>query len=155
MKRLLALMAFSIALPAAAVDKADPLVQRGRYVVLTSGCNTCHTALYGMLGGNVPESDWLLGDKVGWRGVWGTTYATNLRIYMQTMTEEQWVQKGRTFTSRPPMPWFAIQAMSDEDLRALYRYVRSLGAAGKPAPSYLMPLVTPRGPYVQFPLLVF
>jgi mono/diheme cytochrome c family protein len=151
-KQLLALVALCVALPAAA---SDPLVQRGRYVVLTSGCNTCHTALYGMLGGNVPESDWLLGDKVGWRGVWGTTYATNLRIYMQTMTEEQWVQKGRTFTSRPPMPWFAIQAMSDDDLRALYRYVRSLGAAGKPAPSYLMPLVTPRGPYVQFPLLVF
>jgi len=85
--------------------------------------------------------------------VWGTTYATNLRIYMHSMTEEQWVQKGRTFTSRPPMPWFAIQAMTDEDLRALYRYVRSLGAAGKPAPAYVMPLVTPRGPYVQFPYL--
>jgi len=149
LKLLLTLMALCIALPAA----ADPLVQRGRYIVQTGGCNTCHTALYGLLGGNVPESDWLLGDKVGWRGVWGTTYATNLRIYMQTMTEEQWVQKGRTLTSRPPMPWFAIQAMTDEDLRALYRYVRSLGAAGKPAPSYVMPLVTPRGPYVQFPYL--
>jgi mono/diheme cytochrome c family protein len=149
LKLLLTLMALCIALPAA----ADPLVQRGRYIVQTGGCNTCHTALYGMLGGNVPESEWLTGDKVGWRGVWGTTYATNLRIYMQTMSEEQWVQKGRTLTSRPPMPWFAIQAMSDDDLRALYRYVRSLGVAGKPAPSYLMPLVTPRGPYVQFPLL--
>ena len=149
LKQLLILMALCIALPAA----ADPLVQRGRYIVQTGGCNTCHTALYGMLGGNVPESDWLLGDKVGWRGVWGTTYATNLRIYMQAMTEEEWVHKGRTFTSRPPMPWFAIQAMTDDDLRALYRYVRSLGVAGKPAPSYVMPLVTPRGPYVQFPLL--
>ena len=149
MKLLLTLMALCITLSAA----ADPLVQRGRYLVQTGGCNTCHTALYGMLGGNVPESDWLLGDKVGWRGVWGTTYATNLRIYMHSMTEEQWVQKGRTFTSRPPMPWFANQAMTDEDLRALYRYVRSLGAAGKPAPAYVMPLVTPRGPYVQFPYL--
>jgi len=150
LKRLLALLLLCLVLPATA---AEPLVQRGRYIVQTSGCNTCHTALYGMLGGNVPESDWLTGDKVGWRGVWGTTYATNLRIYMQSMTEEQWVQKGRTFTSRPPMPWFAIQAMNDDDLRALYRYVRSLGVAGKPAPSYVMPFVTPRGPYVQFPLL--
>jgi len=149
-KRLLAFLLLCLVLPAQA---ADPLVQRGRYLVQTSGCNTCHTALYGMLGGNVPESDWLLGDNVGWRGVWGTTYATNLRIYMQAMSEEQWVEKGRTFTSRPPMPWFAIQAMTDDDLRALYRYVRSLGPAGKPAPSYVMPLVTPRGPYVQFPLL--
>jgi len=135
LKLLFTLMALCIVLPAA----ADPFVERGRYIVQTSGCNTCHTALYGMLGGNVPESDWLLGDKVGWRGVWGTTYATNLRIYMQAMTEEQWVEKGRTFTSRPPMPWFAIQAMTDDDLRALYRYVRSLGAAGKPAPSAARP----------------
>ena len=102
LKRLLALLLLYLALPAAA---ADPLVVRGRYIVQTSGCNTCHTALYGMLGGNVPESDWLTGDKVGWRGVWGTTYATNLRIYMQSMTEEQWVQKGRTFTSRPDKIW--------------------------------------------------
>jgi hypothetical protein len=149
LKLLLTLMALCIALPAAgrsaraarALHRADRRLQHLPYRALR------------MLGGNVPESDWLPGDKVGWRGVWGTTYATNLRIYMQTMSEEQWVQKGRTFTSRPPMPWFAIQAMTDEDLRALYRYVRSLGAAGKPAPSYVMPLVTPRGPYVQFPYL--
>ena len=153
MKRLLALMALCVMVPAAAADKSDPLVKRGRYLVQTSGCNTCHTALYGMLGGNIPESDWLTGDKVGWRGVWGTTYATNLRLYMQELTEEQWLQKARTLTSRPPMPWFAIQEMTDDDLRALYRYVRSLGVAGKPAPSYLPPLLTPRGPYVQFPLL--
>ena len=154
MKRLLALLAMCIVLPAAARDTvADPSVQRGRYLVQTGACNTCHTALYGMLGGNVPESDWLTGDKVGWRGVWGTTYATNLRLYMQELTEEQWLRKARTLTSRPPMPWFAIQAMSDDDLRALYRYVRFLGAAGEPAPSYLPPLFTPRGPYVQFPLL--
>jgi len=50
MKLLLTLMALCITLSAA----ADPLVQRGRYLVQTGGCNTCHTALYGMLGGNVP-----------------------------------------------------------------------------------------------------
>jgi mono/diheme cytochrome c family protein len=152
LKRLLGLLALCIAVSAAA---ADPLVKRGRYLVVTSGCNTCHTAHYGMLGGAVPESDWLTGDKVGWRGVWGTTYATNLRLYMQELSEEQWVEKGRSLSTRPPMPWFAIQAMSDDDLRALYRYVRFLGAAGKPAPSYVPPLLTPPGPYVQFPFLPF
>lgn len=153
MKRWLGLMLLLVALPVAAVDKGDPLVQRGRYLVLTSGCNTCHTAYYPITGGNIPEASWLLGDKVGWRGPWGTTYATNLRLYMQELTEDEWVKRARNLTSRPPMPWFAIQAMTDEDLRALYRYVRSLGAAGQPAPSYLPPLLTPRGPYVQFPAL--
>jgi mono/diheme cytochrome c family protein len=149
LKLLLALMALCLALPAA----ADPLVQRGRYVVETTGCNTCHTPLFAILGGAVSESDRLTGDKMGWRGPWGTTYATNLRLYMQELSEEEWVRRGRNLSTRPPMPWFAVQAMSDEDLRALYRYVRSLGAAGKPAPSYVPPLITPRGPYVQFPFL--
>ena len=155
MKRLLALMALCVALPATAVDKTDPLVKRGRYIVQTSGCNTCHTPLYPMVGGNIPEAEWLTGDKVGWRGVWGTTYATNLRLYMQELSEDQWVTKARNLSARPPMPWFAIQAMTDEDLRALYRYVRSLGAAGKPAPAYVPPFVTPRGTYVQFPFVPF
>jgi hypothetical protein len=26
-----------------------------------------------MTGGNIPESQWLMGDKLGWRGPWGTT----------------------------------------------------------------------------------
>lgn len=153
MKRWLALLVLCMTLPAVAADKPDPLLKRGRYLVLTGGCNTCHTSFYGVLGGNIPEEDWLMGDKVGWRGVWGTTYATNLRLYMQDMSEDDWVRRGRNLSARPPMPWFAIQAMTDDDLRALYRYVRSLGAAGKPAPSYLPPLLTPRGPYVQFPIL--
>ena len=150
MKRLLVLLALCITVSA---NAADPMITRGRYLVVTSGCNTCHTPLYPMVGGKMPESEWLTGDKVGWRGIWGTTYATNLRLYMQEMTEQQWIEKARTLNSRPPMPWFAIQAMTDDDLRALYRYVRSLGAAGKPAPSYLPPLLTPSGPYVQFPFL--
>lgn len=150
MKRLLVLLALCITVSATA---ADPMIKRGRYLVVTTGCNTCHTALYPMYGGKIPEEDWLTGDKVGWRGPWGTTYATNLRLYMQDLSEDEWVKRGRNLSTRPPMPWFAIQAMTDEDLRALYRYVRSLGAAGNPAPSYVPPLITPRGPYVQFPFL--
>jgi mono/diheme cytochrome c family protein len=150
LKHLLVLVAMCLAVPAAA---ADPLVKRGRYVIETTGCNTCHTPLFAVLGGNVSEEDWLTGDSMGWRGPWGTTYPTNLRLYMQKLTEEQWVVRARNLSTRPPMPWFAVQAMSDDDLRALYRYVRSLGAAGKPAPDYVPPLLTPRGRYVQFPFL--
>ena len=102
-------------------------------------------------GGKVPEEQWLTGDILGWNGPWGTTYPTNLRLYMQDLTEEQWVKKAKTLSARPPMPWFNVQAMSTSDLRAMYRYVKSLGAAGKPAPAYLPPDKTPPQPYVAFP----
>ena len=140
-----------IALPAFAQQKSDPQVNRGRYLIKVAGCNDCHTAGYGPTGGKVPEEQWLTGDILGWNGPWGTTYATNLRLYMQDLTEDQWVKKAKTLTARPPMPWFNVQAMSTSDLRAMYRYVRYLGPAGKPAPAYLPPNQTPPEPVVKFP----
>ena len=38
-----------------------------------------------------------------------------------------------------------------DDLRALYRYIRYLGPAGKPAPAFVPPGQEPKGPAVQFP----
>jgi hypothetical protein len=142
----------AVAAPALAQDKkVDPLVNRGRYVVAIAGCNDCHTPMFPAKNGNVPESEWLTGDALGWRGPWGTTYATNLRLYMQDLTEEQWIRKAKTLAVRPPMPWFNVRKMSTTDLRAMYRYIRHLGPAGKPAPAYVPPGKTPDGPYVQFP----
>jgi mono/diheme cytochrome c family protein len=131
--------------------KSDPTIERGRYVALIGGCNDCHTAGYALSGGKTPEKDWLTGDGVGWNGPWGTTYPTNLRLSMQELTEAQWVKKAKTLTARPPMPWFNLHAMTERDLRALYRYVRHLGPAGKPAPAYLPPDQKPPQPFVQFP----
>ena len=153
MKTLVAVCALLAALPVAAQEKkkADPQVERGRYLVRIAGCNDCHTPNYPQSGGKVPESEWLTGDALGWRGPWGTTYATNLRLYMQDLTEEQWVQKGKTLSARPPMPWFNVRDMSTSDLRALYRYIRHLGPTGKPAPAFVPPEQAPKGPAVQFP----
>jgi hypothetical protein len=49
------------------------------------------------------------------------------------------------------MPWFALHDMSAQDLRALYRFVKSLGPAGGPAPAFVPPGQEPKGPYVRFP----
>ena len=149
--RILLVLAALAAFPALAQQKSDPQVNRGRYLIKIGGCNDCHTPNYPASGGKVPEAQWLTGDALGWNGPWGTTYATNLRLYMQDLTEEQWVKKGRTLQARPPMPWFNVQAMSASDLRAMYRYVKSLGPAGKPAPDYLPPDKAPTGPVVRFP----
>ena len=150
MRTLLVLAALA-AFPALAQEKSDPQVNRGRYLIQIGGCNDCHTANYPASGGKVPEAQWLTGDALGWNGPWGTTYATNLPLYFQDLTEDQWVRKAKTLTARPPMPWFNVQAMGERDLRAMYRFVRSLGSAGQPAPAYLPPGQEPKGPAVRFP----
>ena len=151
MKLLLAVAAAALAFPAVAQKSDEAQLKRGRYLVQVGGCNDCHTAGYAPSGGKVPEAQWLLGDALGWHGPWGTTYATNLRLYMQDLTEDQWVRTAKTLKARPPMPWFNVQAMTTGDLRAMYRYIRSLGPGGKPAPAYLPPDKTPPEPVVRFP----
>lgn len=136
---------------AAAPADDDASVARGRYVVQTAGCNDCHTPGYAMHDGQTPVSQWLLGDRLGWQGPWGTTYAANLRLYMDRMTEDEWVADARTLKRRPPMPWFNVNAMDEDDLRAMYRFVRSLGDPGQPAPDYVPPGQPVLGPVVMFP----
>jgi mono/diheme cytochrome c family protein len=130
--------------------KEDALA-RGRYLVRIAGCNDCHTAGYAMANGNVPESEWLKGDQLGWQGPWGTTYPPNLRLYMKNLGETQWLAAARALKARPPMPNVNVASMSDADLRAIYRYVKSLAPLGDPAPAYLPPGQEAKGPVVKFP----
>jgi mono/diheme cytochrome c family protein len=131
--------------------QADGQIQRGKYLIKIAGCNDCHTPGYAMSGGKVPEHLWLTGDKLGWRGPWGTTYAPNLRLYMRDMSEARWVQTAKRIETRPPMPWFVLHDMSEQDLRAIRKYVSALGPAGEPAPIFVPPDKEPQTPYVQFP----
>jgi mono/diheme cytochrome c family protein len=126
-------------------------VERGRYLARIAGCNDCHTPGYLSGEGAVPEDLWLTGDRFGWHGPWGTTYGSNLRLFVNALTEEQWLVTARTLRSRPPMPWFNLNAMHDEDLRALYQFIRYLGPAGEPAPAFVPPGQEPATPYATFP----
>lgn len=133
---------------AAAVDPS--VIDRGRYIAKTAGCNDCHTAGYAQSAGQVEEAKWLTGDSLGFQGAWGTTYPINLRLFMNDLSEQQWMQIARS-PARPPMPWFALRDMTDEDLRAIYHYVRSLGPAGEAAPAYLPPGQHAKTPVVKMP----
>ncbi len=135
----------------ASAAEPDAAIARGRYVIATSGCNDCHTSGYIMNGGTTPERDWLQGDTLGWQGGWGTTYAPNLRLYFASLDEAGWIAVARKREFLPPMPAPSLRAMTDDDLRAVYRYVRSLGAAGSPAPAHLPPGQKAAGPVVVFP----
>lgn len=138
------------AAPLASADE-EAVLERGRYLARIAGCNDCHTAGYPQSGGEVPESEWLKGDPLGWRGPWGTTYGANLRLFAAGISEQEWLHLARTARYRPPMPWFALRDMSDADLVALYRLLRHLGPAGEPAPAWVPPDQEPQGPFVQFP----
>ena len=146
-----ALAAALLAFEAGAADaKYDPqTIARGRYLVTISGCNDCHTPGGMEKGPAVPEREWLTGVPVGFQGPWGTSYASNLRLVLNGMTEAQWLQHARQ-PRLPPMPWFNLKEMSDEDLRSVYAFVRSLGPAGQRAPAYVAPGGKVTTPYVVF-----
>jgi mono/diheme cytochrome c family protein len=133
----------------AASSKNKAELERGNYLVKTSGCNDCHTPGYPQSNGKTPESDWLTGNPVAFQGPWGATYPSNLRVQIQSMTESEWLVQARK-ERRPPMPWFNLAAMSDKDLKAIYQYIRSLGAKGQPAPDYVPPGQVVNTPYIEF-----
>jgi hypothetical protein len=138
--------------PQVTASQADmQQIERGRYLVKIAACNDCHTPGYFAAGGKVPEQDWLIGDRLGFRGPWGTTYAINLRLYMQNLSEDQWVMVSHSMQPRPPMPWFILHDMTEQDTRAIYQFIRYLGPSGSPAPAYLAPDQEPPQPYIQFP----
>ena len=134
-----------------AAKRASSQIERGRYLLVVGGCNDCHTEGFAASAGKTPEKEWLTGSALGLRGPWGTTYATNLRLSLSKMTEDQWVSYAKALTARPPMPWFNLNQWSERDLRAFHRYVKHLGPAGDPAPQALAPGEQPKGPVVQWP----
>jgi mono/diheme cytochrome c family protein len=150
-------LAAAIPAPAAAAahpqDRDDSAlltsIGRGRYLVAVTGCNDCHTPGHSQNGGTTPVADWLTGQSVGFQGPWGTSYPANLRLTVQALTESQWLVYARA-ERRPPMPWFSLRAMTDEDLRAMYRFIRSLGPKGTPAPAAASP-----GGKVDTPFILF
>jgi len=126
-------------------------VEKGRYLLKIAGCNDCHTAGYLPSEGSTSDHLWLTGDTFGWNGPWGTTYGTNLRLLISGLTEKEWIEFATTLKSLPPMPWFNLNAMTHNDLRAVYQFIRYLGPSGKPVPNYLPAGKEPTGAYAIFP----
>ena len=140
--------------PAAApvvATEAD-LLARGEFLVRVGQCNDCHTPGYAQQQGNVPDSQWLTGNAHAFLGPWGTTYPSNLRLTVPTRDEAQWLAYTAGLHTRPPMPDYTLRALPEDDRRAIYRFIRSLGPAGNPAPEYLPPGQPPQPPYMELVL---
>lgn len=82
-------------------------------------------------------------------GPWGVTYGTNLTPDENTglgiWTEETFLKTLRTGRHwgearpiLPPMPWQNYAAMSDEDLKAIYAYLRSIPPVRNRVPEAVM-----------------
>jgi mono/diheme cytochrome c family protein len=144
--------ALALAMTAAAAthaSAAEVSAERGAQVAITGGCHDCHTAGYLETGGKLDAAAALKGTSLGWRGPWGTTYPANLRLTVKEQgSEESFVQYAKTFTARPPMPYFNVHAMDESDLRSLYQYLVSLGEPGEAPPDFVPPGQEPKTPYI-------
>ena len=127
-------------------------IDRGRSLVKSMRCNDCHTPGY-QIRNSVPEEDWLVGGTIGFRNSTGTTYPPNLRLMINSMPEDDWVVFAQQMRKNVPMEYVLLPNTSEQDLRAIYQFVKYLGPKGNPAPLSLPAGVTPTTEYVDFPYI--
>ncbi len=91
-------------------------------------------------------------DLTAWSGPWGISYAINLTPDENTgigsWSEETFTKALRTGRHMgvarpilPPMPWENFRNLSDEDLRAVYAYLRTIPAVKNRVPEPTPPAV--------------
>jgi len=85
-----------------------------------------------------------------WVGPWGITYAANLTPDTNTglgiWTEEMFLKAMRTGKHMgdgrqilPPMPWQNLAALNDDDLKAIYAYLRTIPSIRNEVPTPVSP----------------
>lgn len=87
----------------------------------------------------VAPGNWVVTEMnfTAWVGPWGISYASNLtpdnetgigslseEMFIKTLREGKYMGVGRPLL--PPMPWQVIGQKTDEDLKAIYAYLKSL-----------------------------
>jgi len=145
----------SVALVGAQATAAqDSMVERGKYLVGITGCHDCHSPkLEGMKpdparilsgrpsttkvpskgDGEVHASE----DLTAWTGGWGQSVASNLTPDPATglgmrYSEAKFIQTMRTGKKPegvqllPPMPVDVYVNMKDDDLKAIYAYLKTI-----------------------------
>lgn len=88
-------------------------------------------------------------DLTAWAGPWGISYAANLTpdvTGLKSWTPETFIQAMRTGKHAgvgrdilPPMPWMDYALMTDEDLRAVFAYLRSIPPISNAVPAPVPP----------------
>jgi hypothetical protein len=99
-------------------------VEAGRYLVIITGCNHCHTVGWEQSDGHTPQSQWLKGSHAPGPG---GQPSPNLRLIAQATTHASF---AALFRRKQPagmqMPFFNTRYFSDADLNSIYDFIRSL-----------------------------
>lgn len=87
-----------------------------------------------------------------WAGPWGVSFASNLTPDKETgiaeWSEDMFLKVARTGKHQgqpngrdilPPMPWFNMKDLSDDDLKAMWAYLKSLPPVKNQVPLPLLP----------------
>src|SRR5579862_7529609 len=122
----LALLLVILAAIARGANAVDPAIARGHYLVGFAGCNDCHTPGWRNSDGTIPASQWMTGSNLGYRGPWGTSYASNVRLEFARISEDQWLFMVSTRGGHWPMVWHDLRMLDVSDRRAIYRFIKSL-----------------------------
>ncbi len=100
----------------------------------------------------VAPGNWYVTEKnlAAWVGPWGISYASNLtpdnesgigglseEMFIKTLREGKFMGVGRPLL--PPMPWQVIGQKTDEDLKAIYAYLRTLKPINNKVPDPVPP----------------
>ena len=108
----------------------------------------------------LPDGPWLVtvaATNTAWAGPWGTSYTANLtpdpetglgkwtlRNFVDTIrTGRHW---GRGRPILPPMPWPMYRHFTDEDLAAIFAYLKSIPAIRNKVPQPLPPAAAAPAP---------
>ena len=98
-----------------------------------------------------PESWAFLGNAhmTAWAGPWGISFAANLTPHKNGLglwSEQQFVDSLKTGTHLgvgrpvlPPMPWPAYKNLSDEDLKAIFAFLKTLPPVPNIVPQPISP----------------
>lgn len=99
-----------------------------------------------------PSGPWMwsgAGTMTAFAGPWGITFAPNLTPDMTGLgvyTEETFIGAMRTGKRMgvgrdilPPMPWQNVSALTDDDLKAVFAYLRSIPPIQNTVPAYRAP----------------
>ncbi len=101
-----------------------------------------------------PSDPWVASSNAtntAWSGPWGVSFTANLTPDPETgvlrdFTEEQFIETLRTGRHKgqgrqilPPMPWPAFGQMTDDDLKAMFAYLRQIPPIQNQVPEPLPP----------------
>lgn len=102
--------------------------------------------------GMLSPDGWIAATNVhltAWVGPWGVTFAANLTpdatglgswtedVFIRAMRTGKHMGAGRDIL--PPMPWFGLAGLTDDDLKAIFAFLRSIKPVENVVPAPITP----------------